>query len=77
MELRKDRFESRLQEVGNSGIEIDPENDAQWEEDQVSEIGAVSHLESETLQMKEMGAEKEGPIIKPKRRAESSSSVKK
>ena len=50
-----------------------PENEAQRVEDQVSEIGLVSHLGGETVPNEGKWRKEEGPIIKPKRSVEASS----
>ena len=50
VELQKDRFASQFQEIENSGIEINPENETQREEDLVSEMRADSPLGRETVQ---------------------------
>ena len=47
--IKKDRFASRRQEIGDSGGEIDQATEAQREEDHVSEIGTGSHSESEIV----------------------------
>ena len=47
-ELQTDRSASQFQEIRNAGVGINPENEAQREEDQVSEMGSGSHLEIET-----------------------------
>ena len=57
---------------GGSGIEINPENGVQIEEDQVSEMGG-SHLERETAPNEGRWREEEQSIIRPKRRAASGS----
>ena len=72
-ESRKDIFAPLFQEIRNSGIEIDPENATQREEDRVSGNGAGSHCESETVAGEGKWPMKEESIIKPMRRAEASS----
>ena len=73
VEFLKGRFPSQFQEVGNSGLEIDPSNEAQRAEGQVSEMGADSHLGSETVPNEGKWRKIEEPIITTKRRPESGS----
>ena len=75
VELRKRRFASQFQEIKNSRIGINPENDAR-REDQVIDMGDGSHLERETDPNEGRWREKEESIIKPKRRAKECSSGK-
>ena len=39
MELQKDRFAPKFREIERPGIEINPENEVQREEDQLGEMG--------------------------------------
>ena len=47
-ELQRDRFASHLQEIRDSGIEINPENEMQ-RDDQLGEMGAGTHVERESI----------------------------
>ena len=72
-ELQKDRFAPKLQGVWNSRMEIYSENEAQREEDQLSEMATGAHLESEIVPNEDRLPGKADPIIRPQRRAESGS----
>ena len=63
--LQKGRFASQFQEIGNSGIEINPENDVQREEDQLSEMGDGAPFGSEIIPNEELCPKIEESIIRP------------
>ena len=75
--LRKDRFPSQFRDIGKSGFEISPENEARREEDQLSEMGYETHFESESIPHEELLPVKEEPITRPMTRFKSGSLGKK
>ena len=46
-ESRKDRSASKFREIGGAGVEINRENEMGREEDQLSAMGDVAHVERE------------------------------
>ena len=74
---KKGRFASQFREIENSRIEINPWNDAQREEDQLSEMGAETHIQRGSISNEgQFPVEEQDSIIIPKRSAEAGSSAK-
>ena len=70
-------FASQFQEIGNSGIGINHENEIPREEDQLVDMGAGSHVERGSISNGDQLPNKADSNIKPKRSSESGSSEKK
>ena len=73
LELRKGIFTAQFQEIGNSGVEINPENVARGASDQLSDMGDGTHFGREIVSNEERLPKKEESIIRPKRLANAGS----
>lgn len=71
--MQNDRSPSQLHGIGNSGIEITPENETQRAEGQVIEMGDSPRLESDTIANGRKWTGEEESIIRPNRSAQSGS----
>ena len=67
-ELQRARFASKLQEIGNSRIEINHENEMKSGEDQLGEKGDGAHVERGSISNEEQLQEKEEQTRRPERR---------
>ena len=74
--MQKGRFASQFREIENSRIEINPWNDAQREEDQLSEMGAETHIQRGSISNEGQLSKKES-IIRTMRLPDAGSSGKK